>query len=86
MTEFLLGATAMGCLTIALFFVGFWRETGNRFFALFALGFAIFAVNRCILLFLDEAAEARTYAYGVRLLAFVLIAVAIIDNNRRPAT
>ncbi len=85
MSDFLLGATAMGCLTIALFFFGFWRETGGRFFALFSLAFAIFAANRCILLFLDEAAEGRTYAYAIRLLAFVLIAAAIIDNNRRPA-
>lgn len=82
--DFFLGATAMGCLTIALFFLRFWRETGERFFALLALAFAVFAVNRCILLALDEAAEARTYAYGIRLAAFVLIAVAIVDFNRRP--
>jgi len=84
-SNFLLGATAMGCLTIALFFAGFWRDTGDRFFALFALGFAIFAANRSILLFLDEAAEGRTYAYAIRLLAFVVIAVAIVDKNRVPA-
>ena len=85
MSDFLLGATAMGCLTIALFFFGFWRETGSRFFALFALAFAIFAANRSIPVLLDENAEASTYTYVIRLLAFVVIAAAIIDNNRRPA-
>ena len=82
---FILGATAMGCLTITVFFLRFWRETGDRFFALLALGFAMFAVNRGVLVTLDETAEARTYVYAIRLLAFVLIASAIIDKNRRPA-
>ena len=85
MTDFLLGGTAMGCFTIALFFAGFWRSTGDRFFAWMSLGFAIFAVNRCLLALLDEAAEERTYAYGIRLLAFVLIAIAILEKNRERA-
>jgi alpha-D-ribose 1-methylphosphonate 5-triphosphate synthase subunit PhnI len=85
MSDFLLGATTMGSLVIALFFLRFWRRTGDRFFALFALAFATFAVNRFVLLFLDEAAEARTYVYFVRLLAFLLIIAAIVDKNRRPA-
>lgn len=82
--DFLLGATAMGCLTVALFFLRFWRETGERFFAMLALAFVVFAVNRCFLVALDEAAEARTYAYGIRFAAFLLIAVALVDFNRRP--
>lgn len=85
MSDFLLGATTMGFFAVALFFLRFWRSTGDRFFALFALGFATFAVNRFVLLFLDEADEARTYVYFVRLLAFLLIIAAIVDKNRRPA-
>lgn len=85
MTEFFLGATAAGCLVIALFFLRFWRTTGDRFFALFALAFATFAGNRFVLALLDEENEHRTLAYVVRLLAFVIILAAVIDKNRRPA-
>jgi len=84
MAEFLLGATAMGCLVVALFFARFWRETGDRFFALFAAAFTVFAVNRLVLTFLDEDDEARTVLYVVRLLAFLLIIGAIVDKNVRP--
>ncbi len=82
MSDFLLGFTTMGCLTIALFFLRFWRSSGDRFFALFALAFLTFGVNRFVLLFLDEGDEARTAVYAVRLLAFLLIVAAIVDKNR----
>ncbi len=85
MSDFLLGVTTMGCIAIALFFLRFWRTSGDRFFVLFALAFGTFAVNRFVLLFLDEADEARTYIYFVRLLAFLLIIAAIVDKNRWPA-
>jgi hypothetical protein len=85
MSEFLLGFTTMGCLVIALFFFRFWRSSGDRFFALFCLAFLTFSVNRFVLLFLDEADEARTAVYFVLLLAFLLIIAAIVDKNRRPA-
>ena len=83
MTDFLLGVTTMGCLTVALFFARFYRETADRFFAYFALAFAVFAVNRFVLLFLDEDDEARTWVYLVRLLAFALIVAAVVQKNRR---
>lgn len=82
--DFLTGATAMGCLVIALFFVRFWRGSDDRFFLLFALAFAIFGVNRVVFGFLQESSEARPAVYAVRLLAFVLIAVAVVDKNRQP--
>ena len=85
MSDFLVGATGMGCLVVAAFFLRFWRGTGDRFFLLFALGFAAFAVNRWVLAALDEDAEARIGVYVVRLLAFVLILVAVVDKNREPA-
>jgi hypothetical protein len=81
MTELLQGATMMGCLTVALFFLRFWRETGDRFFLMFALGFATFGVNRLLLVALDDD-EAETAVYAARLVAFMLIAAAIVDKNR----
>jgi hypothetical protein len=84
-SDFLSGATAMGCIAIALFFVRYWRLTHDRFFALFALAFAIFATNRIVLGFLDEDSEARPAVYIARLLAFLVIALAIVDKNRARA-
>lgn len=81
MVDFVLGATALACAAIALFFLRFWRETADRLFLLFSLGFAVFAANRVVLGFLDERDEARTYVYLSRGLAFGLILYAIIDKN-----
>ena len=91
MTEaatFLSGATALACLAIGLFFFRFYRQSGDRFFALFALAFWVFAGNRVALLFIAEEDEsARTVVYVIRLVAFCLILAAIVDKNRglRPA-
>jgi hypothetical protein len=83
--DFLTGATAMGCLVIALFFLQFWRVTSDRFFALFAAAFTIFGLSRVVFGFLDEQSEVRPAIYLARLIAFLLIAAAIVDKNRRPA-
>lgn len=79
---FVAGASAAASLVIALFFVRFWRTTGDRFFALFALAFAIFAGNRIALS--SVAREHDTWIYGLRLVGFLLIAAAIVDKNRAP--
>ena len=86
MTDFLLGVTAMGCLVVAAFFVRYWRSTGDRFFVLFALGFATFGANRVVLAALERESEARVAVYVVRLLAFLLIIAAVVDKNRASAS
>lgn len=82
MIEFLSGASVLAAAAIALFFLRFWRETGDRFFGIFSLAFAVFAVNRLALVLLDADDESRTWVYVARLAAFVLILVAIVDKNR----
>ena len=84
MSDFLLGFTAMGCVVVALFFWRFFRSTGDRFFLLFGLAFATFAVNRFVLALLERDDEARVGVYAVRLAAFALIIAAILDKNRAP--
>ena len=86
MFEFLAGASFLAAAAIALFFARFWRDTGDRFFALFALAFAIFAANRLALTVLDDESEARTLVYVDRAAAFGLIVAAVVDKNRTPAT
>jgi hypothetical protein len=82
MVEFLSGVIFAGSLTAALFFLRFWRQSGDRLFAIFALAFAVFALSRLGLAVLDEANEARSWVYLLRLATFVLIIVAIVDKNR----
>jgi drug/metabolite transporter superfamily protein YnfA len=80
--DFVSGATMAAALVIALVFFRYWRQTRDRLFLMFALGFLVFSVSRLILAFLDEDDEGRVFVYGLRLLAFLLILAAIIDKNR----
>lgn len=75
------GASVMACLAIATFFFRSWRRTADSFFLLFAAAFGVLAVNRFVLALAEERDEALGL-YLVRLAAFLLIAVAIIQKNR----
>lgn len=79
---FLSGAIALGSAAIALFFLRFWRQTADRFFLLFAAAFAVFAGNRVVLLVQRGHGDEGTWAYLIRLVAFLLILAAIVDKNR----
>ncbi len=80
-TQFMLGAIVTASFVAGLFFVRFWRRTRDRLFAMFAAAFWLMAVNWLALAF-TKSDEMRTAFYIVRLVAFVLILVAIIDKNR----
>jgi drug/metabolite transporter superfamily protein YnfA len=80
--EFVSGATLTAALVVALLFFRYWRQTRDRLFLGFALGFGVFAASRLILAFLEEDDEGRVYVYGLRLVAFLLILAAIVDKNR----
>jgi hypothetical protein len=82
MAGFLSGVICAGSLVAALFFVRFWRQSGDRLFAIFALAFTALAASRVVLTALAEDNEARTYVYLLRLASFLLIAGAIFDKNR----
>ena len=82
MRPFLLGMIAMGLAVAGLFFLRFWRETRDRFFALFALALFVLALNRVGLVFMVERQMKGDYLYWVRFFAFVIIIIAIIDKNR----
>lgn len=79
----MLGATIMGCVFAAVFFARFWYTSRDRFFAFFSAAFVLLAVNWFGVLQLGPTTESRHLVYLLRLLAFVLIAIAIIDKNRR---
>jgi uncharacterized membrane protein HdeD (DUF308 family) len=79
---FLSGFIAALAVVITLFFFRFWRRTGDRFFAFFALAFAMMGVERCILSVMHSEAAPENYTYLFRIAAFGLIIFAIVGKNR----
>ena len=81
MTHLMAGAIAMASLTIALFFLRFWRASGDRFFLYFALSFAIEGLHRVYAVMRDGGGEDSPLHYLIRLLAYGLILWAILEKN-----
>ena len=84
MNQTLMGGIAFGSAVAGLFFFKFWRRSGDRFFVFFALSFWLEAANRLALALLPQATELAPVIYGLRVIAYGLILVAIIQKNRRP--
>jgi predicted permease len=82
MSQFFLGTLVAASAVAGLFFLRFWRDTDDRLFAMFALAFWALSANWLGLALVAESEEARTSFYLLRLLAFTLIIVAIVDKNR----
>lgn len=76
------GALVAGYAVAGLFFLRFWRETRDRLFGIFAAAFWLLAVQRAALALSSDPNGDQVLLYGIRLLAFVLILVAIVDKNR----
>ena len=79
---FLLGVIVTASLTAALFFLKFWRGTRDGLFLAFAIAFLIEGLNSAGVLLLERPNEGSPMVYLVRLLAFLLIAAAIVRKNR----
>jgi uncharacterized membrane protein YoaK (UPF0700 family) len=80
MDQLMMGMIAMASWVAGLFFLRFWRDTRDRLFLIFAVAFWLLGGTRIALALMTERAE-HEHLYWVRLLAFVLILVAIIDKN-----
>jgi uncharacterized membrane protein len=83
MNQILLGAIAMCSLTIALFFLRFWKSTHDRLFLNFSLAFLVEAIHRIMFGLGNWNDEDTPAIYLVRLFAYGLILFAVIDKNRR---
>lgn len=81
--EFLSGAVTFGFLVAGLFFLRFWRRTGDTLFAAFAVAFWLLGANQALLVLTDAPVEERSWIYLLRLAAFVIILFAIAMKNRR---
>jgi len=78
---FLVGVIATASITAGLYFLKFWRDTRDSFFLAFAASFTIEGINRVAILFLRRPNEGSPWIYLVRLLAFLLILIAILRKN-----
>ena len=81
MNEILLGAVSLASFVVGLFFLKFWLRTRDRFHLLFAAAFLVEAVNRFLLGATGALHEEAPAYYLVRVLAYGLILVAILDKN-----
>ncbi|MGF7177544.1 DUF5985 family protein [Azospirillum doebereinerae] len=84
---FITGALAALYVIAGVFFLRFWRRTRDALFVHFALAFGLLALNQALVALGGFQREEQGWIYLIRLLAFVLIIVAIIRKNlegRRP--
>ena len=81
MNDILTGAIAMASAVIAMFFLRFWRNTGDRFFLWFALSFGIEGAHRVYAAVSYQESEDSPLHYLIRLLAYGLILWAILEKN-----
>ena len=82
----LLGAVIMGDCIAALFFVRFWKMTGDRFFLFFAASFVTVAVSRVVT---DEAVPPFGYeplGYMIRIVSYLFIIAGILYKNTSART
>ena len=78
------GALAMASLILALFFLRFWKNTHDVFFIYFTVAFLLEGLSW--ILFLDHQQRVNDpVIYSIRLLAYLLILIAIIGKNRQAA-
>jgi hypothetical protein len=78
----LMGAVAMASFVAMLFFLRYWRQTGDSFFLLFAVSFGCDAATRAILAVWQLSEDTEPLIYLSRLFTFGLIIVAIVLKNR----
>lgn len=82
MITIFIGAIAMASLVISLFFLRFWKTTRDRFFLFFAASFMLEAMNRVLIGISVLQNEESPVYYLIRLIAYSLIIIAIIDKNK----
>jgi hypothetical protein len=68
---------------ITTVFFKYWRLSRDRFFLFFFLAFWVLSLDWIVLIVEHPFQESRQDAYLVRLLAFALIIIAVVDKNRR---
>ncbi|MDO9487161.1 MAG: DUF5985 family protein [Sphingomonadaceae bacterium] len=76
------GLIVAGDLIAALFFLKFWRRSGDTLFAIFSAAFLLLALGQALLALTNVPVEERSWIYLLRLAAFILIIAGIVHKNR----
>jgi len=79
---FLSGAVALGYMLAAMFFLRFWKRTGELLFLSFSVAFALLSVGQVVIASANIYVEDSSAAYLVRLGAFAIIILAVWRKNR----
>ncbi len=78
---FLSGAVTILFALAGLFFLRFWRRTGDRLFLSFGLAFWLLSLHQAVLSLAGIPVEERSWTYLLRLSAFALIIGSIWRKN-----
>lgn len=78
---FLAGLITTTFAVCALFFFRYWSRTRDVLFAGFALTFLLLALGETLTVVFTLAPEERTWIYLMRLVAFVILIIAIVRKN-----
>lgn len=81
LVPFLSGATVMGFWLVGLVFLRFWKKTRDELFLAFTAAFWLLGLSQALLSFSNVPVEERSPLYLLRLLAFVLILIAVWRKN-----
>jgi uncharacterized membrane protein len=85
LANFSYGVIGALCWVVGLYFLRFWKKTRDRFFGYFAAAFWLLGVGRLAMAVLGETNEAHRSIYLVRLVAYAVFLLAIVDKNRADA-
>ncbi len=81
MSDFLSGVVATTFFVAGLYFRFFWLQTRDRLFYFFSLACFILVVERVLLVAISPQYEFAPLIYVVRLVAFIVLSLAIISKN-----
>ena len=79
--SFLFGIVTAGYLACGLFFARFWTRSRDNLFLAFAAAFWLLALNSGLVILVPDGDGYRVWFYLLRILAFLLIGLAIIRKN-----
>jgi hypothetical protein len=90
LATFLSGVSMATFAASGLFFIKFWRASGDRFFMYFGIACGLISLERFVSIFIHETLEPirntlegpSTWVYLIRLFAFGLILIAVVKKNR----
>ena len=77
------GALSVSAWVAGLFFLRFWASSRDRLFLYFCVAFWLLGLNWLGVALIPWVPETRHQVFVVRLLAFVLIIVGVVEKNRR---